>query len=105
MEFGIFINGYLPGPASRDTDAEQLAGFEQVGCDQVVFGLPSDSMEQDEVLEMLEVFGTKVIPQFDTDPVHRTTRLRQSAVRKYPDFSFDVPDISVANLPTNALIH
>ena len=24
MEFGIFINGYLPGPASRDTEAEHL---------------------------------------------------------------------------------
>ena len=24
MEFGVFINGYLPGPASRDTDAEHL---------------------------------------------------------------------------------
>ena len=24
MEFGIFINGYLPGPASLDTEAEHL---------------------------------------------------------------------------------
>jgi alkanesulfonate monooxygenase SsuD/methylene tetrahydromethanopterin reductase-like flavin-dependent oxidoreductase (luciferase family) len=24
VEFGVFINGYLPGPASRDTDAEHL---------------------------------------------------------------------------------
>ena len=22
MEFGLFMNGYLPGPASRDTESE-----------------------------------------------------------------------------------
>ena len=87
-----------------DEVSEQLARYVDVGCDQVVFGLPSDSMAHEEVLEMLEVFGTKVIPQFDTDPVHRTTRMRETAVRKYPDFAFDVPDITVPALPTNALI-
>ena len=48
---------------------------------------------------MLEVFGTKVIPQFDPDPIHSTTRYRQTAQRKYPDFNFPVPDITVAELP------
>ncbi len=84
--------------------SEQLARFESVGCDQVVFGLPSDSLEHDEVLEMIEVFGTKVIPEFDKDEVHSTTRYRATAERNYPDFEFDVPDITVAGLPTNAII-
>jgi len=84
--------------------AGQLARYQDVGCDQVVFGLPSDSMEHDEVLEMLEVFGTKVIPEFDKDEVHSTTRYRATAKRKYPEFAFDVPDIEVPGLPTNALI-
>ncbi len=75
-----------------------------MGCDQVVFGLPSDSLEHEEVLEMLEVFGTKVIPEFDKDEVHSTTRYRATAQRKYPDFANEVPDISVPGLPTNALI-
>jgi len=84
--------------------SEQLARFESVGCDQVVFGLPSDSLEHDEVLEMIEVFGTKVIPEFDKDEVHSTTRYRAMAERNYPDFEFEVPDITVAGLPTNAII-
>ena len=67
--------------------AGQLERYQEVGCDQVVFGLPSDSMEHDEVLEMLEVFGTKVIPEFDKDEVHSTTRYRATAKRKYPDFA------------------
>jgi alkanesulfonate monooxygenase SsuD/methylene tetrahydromethanopterin reductase-like flavin-dependent oxidoreductase (luciferase family) len=87
-----------------DEVAEQVAKYQTVGCDQLVFGLPSDSMAEDEVYEMLELFGSKVIPQFDTDPVHSTTRYREKAVRKYPDFTFPIPDISVEVLPTNAQI-
>jgi alkanesulfonate monooxygenase SsuD/methylene tetrahydromethanopterin reductase-like flavin-dependent oxidoreductase (luciferase family) len=87
-----------------DEVAEQVAKYQTVGCDQLVFGLPSDSMAEDEVYEMLELFGTKVIPQFDSDPVHSTTRYRDKAVRKYPDFTFPIPDISVEVLPTNAQI-
>jgi alkanesulfonate monooxygenase SsuD/methylene tetrahydromethanopterin reductase-like flavin-dependent oxidoreductase (luciferase family) len=87
-----------------DEVAEQVAKYQTVGCDQLVFGLPSDSMAEDEVYEMLELFGSKVIPQFDTDPVHSTTRYRQKAVRKYPDFTFPIPDITVEVLPTNAQI-
>jgi hypothetical protein len=87
-----------------DEVAEQAAKYQDVGCDQLVFGLPSDSFEHDEVLEMLEVFGTKVIPQFDTDPVHSTTRYRQTATPKYQPFNFPVPDITVQELPTNAMI-
>jgi alkanesulfonate monooxygenase SsuD/methylene tetrahydromethanopterin reductase-like flavin-dependent oxidoreductase (luciferase family) len=87
-----------------DEVAEQVAKYQTVGCDQLVFGLPSDSMAEDEVYEMLELFGSKVIPQFDTDPVHSTTRYREKAVRKYPDFTFPVTDISVEVLPTNAQI-
>jgi alkanesulfonate monooxygenase SsuD/methylene tetrahydromethanopterin reductase-like flavin-dependent oxidoreductase (luciferase family) len=87
-----------------DEVAEQVAKYQTVGCDQLVFGLPSDSLMEDEVHEMLEVFGSKVIPQFDPDPIHSTTRYRQTAVRKYKDFNFPIPDITVEELPTNALI-
>ncbi len=87
-----------------DEVAEQCARYQQVGCDQLVFGVPSDSLAHDEVLEMLEIFGTKVIPEFDSDPMHSTTRYRQTAVRKYQDFNYPIPDITVQELPTNALI-
>ena len=87
-----------------DEVAEQVTKYQTVGCDQLVFGLPSDSLMEDEVHEMLEVFGSKVIPQFDPDPIHSTTRYRQTAQRKYKDFNFPVPDITVEELPTNAMI-
>lgn len=89
---------------SPDEVAEQVEKYQTVGCDQLVFGLPSDSMAHEEVLEMLEAFGDKVIPAFDPDPEHSTTRARRQAVRRYPDFAGPVPDVSVQVLPTNALI-
>jgi alkanesulfonate monooxygenase SsuD/methylene tetrahydromethanopterin reductase-like flavin-dependent oxidoreductase (luciferase family) len=87
-----------------DEVCEQVEKYQRVGCDQVVFGVPNDCLAHDEVLEMLELFGTKVIPHFDRDPVHSTTRYRQTARRKYPDFESPIPDVKVKVLPTNALI-
>ena len=87
-----------------DEVCEQVEKYQTVGCDQVVFGLPGDSVEHEEVLEMLEMFGTKVIPEFDKDPVHSTTRYRETAKPKFARFNRPVPDIQIPVLPTNALL-
>jgi alkanesulfonate monooxygenase SsuD/methylene tetrahydromethanopterin reductase-like flavin-dependent oxidoreductase (luciferase family) len=87
-----------------DEVCEQVTRYQTVGCDQVVFGVPNDSVEHDEVLEMLELFGTKVIPEFDHDPIHSTTRYRQTAQPKYQRWNRPIPEISIPVLPTNALI-
>ena len=84
---------------------EQIGKYQEVGCDQLVFGLPNEGFEHDEVLEMIELFGSKVIPNFDTDPVHRTSKFRETAVRKYPDFANPLPEgLDVTVIPTNALL-
>jgi alkanesulfonate monooxygenase SsuD/methylene tetrahydromethanopterin reductase-like flavin-dependent oxidoreductase (luciferase family) len=82
----------------------QVEKYQTVGCDQLVFGVPNDGLTHDEVLEMLELFGTKVIPEFDRDPVHSTTRYRQLAKPKYEPFNLPIPNVSVEVLPTNALV-
>jgi alkanesulfonate monooxygenase SsuD/methylene tetrahydromethanopterin reductase-like flavin-dependent oxidoreductase (luciferase family) len=87
-----------------DEVCEQVEKYQTVGCDQVVFGVPGDSVEHDEVLEMIEMFGTKVIPEFDKDPVHSTDRYRETAVPKFARFTRPVPEIHIPVLPTNALI-
>jgi alkanesulfonate monooxygenase SsuD/methylene tetrahydromethanopterin reductase-like flavin-dependent oxidoreductase (luciferase family) len=61
-----------------DEVAEQLKAYEETGVDQVVFGVPND-LSHEEALEVIETFGTKVIPEFDRDPVHSTDRYRDSA--------------------------
>jgi hypothetical protein len=78
--------------------------YGDVGCDQVVFGLPGEGMEHEEILQMLEVFGDQVIPEFDKDPVHSTTRYREHARPVYPEFNNPVPDIHVEILPPSALL-
>ena len=40
----------------------------------VAFGLPHEV-----ALESIRCFGEEVLPHFDTDPVHRTTRMRYGA--------------------------
>jgi len=84
---------------------EQISKYQEVGCDQLVFGIPNEGFEHGEVLEMIELFGDKVIPNFDPDPVHSTTRYREAAERKYPDFAHPLPDgLDVTVIPTNALL-
>ena len=61
-----------------DEVAGALELYEAAGVDQVVFGLLSSTMDRDLATEIVETFGTHVLPQFDKDPVHRTTRLRES---------------------------
>ena len=84
-----------------DEVAEQIAAYQTVGCDQLVFGIPN-GLYHEEVLEMIELFGQKVIPEFDKDRVHSTTRYREGAVSKYPEFGHPVPDINVSVLPRGA---
>ena len=86
-----------------DEVAEQVVKYQDVGCDQLVFGLPT-SLEHDEIYEMLELFGDKVIPEFDLDRVHSTTRARATAKPKYQKFNFPVPDVHVPRIPANALL-
>jgi hypothetical protein len=100
----LIAGGYMLC-GTPDEVCEQVVRYQDVGCDQVVFGLPGEGMEHEEIFEMLELFGTKVIPEFDTDPVHSTTRYRETAKRKYPEFAHPVPDVSVEVIPATALKH
>jgi alkanesulfonate monooxygenase SsuD/methylene tetrahydromethanopterin reductase-like flavin-dependent oxidoreductase (luciferase family) len=99
----LIAGGYMLC-GTPDEVCEQVVRYQQVGCDQVVFGLPGEGMAHEEILEMLELFGDKVIPEFDTDPVHSTTRYRQQARRRFPEFNQPVPDINVEVIPTTALL-
>jgi alkanesulfonate monooxygenase SsuD/methylene tetrahydromethanopterin reductase-like flavin-dependent oxidoreductase (luciferase family) len=77
VERVINAGGLLCG--TPDEVCEQLKAYEETGVDQVAFGFPND-LSHDDALECIELFGTKVIPEFDKDPVHSTTRYRDSAV-------------------------
>jgi hypothetical protein len=47
------------------------------GADQLIFG--TGCATTDDTLEMIELMGKHVIPKIDTDPEHRTSKMRASA--------------------------
>ncbi|HET9730016.1 MAG TPA: LLM class flavin-dependent oxidoreductase [Acidimicrobiia bacterium] len=85
----------LPDPTPEQIDAAIVAGatpygtpdevagavqkYADAGVDQLVFGLLSSTMSRELATETIATFGTHVLPQFDKDPVHRTTRQRAAA--------------------------
>jgi alkanesulfonate monooxygenase SsuD/methylene tetrahydromethanopterin reductase-like flavin-dependent oxidoreductase (luciferase family) len=79
VEFAISTGGMLCG--NPEEVCEQLAAYERTGVDQVAFGFPNN-LSHDDALECIELFGTRVIPEFDKDPVHSTTRYRDAALGK-----------------------
>ena len=77
VDAAIAAGGLLCG--TPEEVGEQLQAYERTGVDQVAFGFPAD-LSHDEALECIELFGTRVIPEFDKDPVHSTTRYREGAL-------------------------
>lgn len=63
-----------------DEVAEVCQDYADAGVDQLVFGQLSTTMSREVAVETVETFGRHVLPQFDKDPVHRTTRQREAAL-------------------------
>jgi alkanesulfonate monooxygenase SsuD/methylene tetrahydromethanopterin reductase-like flavin-dependent oxidoreductase (luciferase family) len=57
--------------------ARAVKGYEDVGADQMTFGMLSTTMSIDVAVEAVETFGRHVIPEFDKDPEHSTARQRR----------------------------
>jgi alkanesulfonate monooxygenase SsuD/methylene tetrahydromethanopterin reductase-like flavin-dependent oxidoreductase (luciferase family) len=57
----------------------QCRRWESAGADQLVFGVGTGTRE--DTLRTIRLMGEHVIPKIDTDPVHRTTRMREAAAR------------------------
>ncbi|MFF9480738.1 LLM class flavin-dependent oxidoreductase [Streptomyces sp. NPDC014733] len=55
----------------------QCRRWEAAGADQLSFGLPI-GISREDTLTSIQLIGEHVIPEIDTDPVHRTTRFRQA---------------------------
>ncbi|MFI1825088.1 LLM class flavin-dependent oxidoreductase [Streptomyces sp. NPDC020412] len=61
-----------------DEVLQQCKRWEQAGADQLSFGLPI-GVPYEATMNTIKLIGEHVIPQIDTDPVHRTTRFRNAA--------------------------
>ncbi len=65
-----------------DECAKAVQKYVDAGCDQLVFGILATTLPQDVCVENCRLFGKEVIPRFDRDPVHSTTRYREAALAK-----------------------
>ncbi len=65
-----------------DEVADVCQKYADAGVDQLVFGQLSTTMSREVAIETVETFGKHVLPQFDKDPVHSTTRQREAALAK-----------------------
>ena len=63
-----------------DEVAATVQRFADTGADQLSFGMLSSSMSIETCEEAIATFGKHVLPQFDKEPVHSTTRQRQAQV-------------------------
>jgi len=57
--------------------ARNVQQYADVGCDQIIFGILASTQPQETARRSAELFGKHVIPRFDKDPVHSTTRYRR----------------------------
>ncbi len=56
--------------------------YEAIGVDQLIYSPLTMTLDQKHVLRSIETFGKHVLPVFDRDPMHSTTRMREAAVKK-----------------------
>ena len=75
-----------------DEVSEHLSKYADTGVDQLCFGLPN-YLTPDEAAETVELFGDKVIPEWDTDREHRTTKMRSTAQPKFGPYAKKPPAI------------
>jgi alkanesulfonate monooxygenase SsuD/methylene tetrahydromethanopterin reductase-like flavin-dependent oxidoreductase (luciferase family) len=87
----LIAGGYILCGTPEEV-CEQLQPFVSSGVDQLVFGTPND-VTHDEALEMIELFGQQVIPEFDKDPEVSTIKYRRAAKPKYGPFEKAPPAI------------
>ena len=63
-----------------DEVAATIQRFADTGADQLSFGMLSSSIDIEVCEEAVATFGKHVLPRFDTDPLHSTTRQRQAQI-------------------------
>jgi alkanesulfonate monooxygenase SsuD/methylene tetrahydromethanopterin reductase-like flavin-dependent oxidoreductase (luciferase family) len=80
MKAGLATGGRQVG--SPDEIAAAVKLYEDIGVDQLIYSPLTLTMDQKYVLESIETFGKKVLPRFDRDPVHSTTRQREAQVER-----------------------
>jgi alkanesulfonate monooxygenase SsuD/methylene tetrahydromethanopterin reductase-like flavin-dependent oxidoreductase (luciferase family) len=62
--------------------AEVLSKWDAIGVDQLILGPSGSTYPHELLVETVELFGNSVIPSFDKDPEHSTSRYRREAAAR-----------------------
>ena len=65
-----------------DDCAKAIQRWADIGIDQLTFSPTTNTLTTEEVVSSMELFGKEVLPKFDKDPVHSTTRYREEAAAR-----------------------
>ncbi|MGH7895910.1 MAG: LLM class flavin-dependent oxidoreductase, partial [Candidatus Binatia bacterium] len=79
MKAGLTTGGRQIG--SPEEIISVIRMYEELGVDQLIYAPLTLTLDQKYVRESIETFGKHVLPKFDQDPVHSTTRQRQAQVK------------------------
>jgi alkanesulfonate monooxygenase SsuD/methylene tetrahydromethanopterin reductase-like flavin-dependent oxidoreductase (luciferase family) len=75
------VNAAASCVGDPDEIGRTVQRFIDVGADQLTFASTVRDYDMETLRESYETFGEYVIPRFDTDPVHSTTRQREEQCR------------------------
>ena len=78
IEMAIEHGALLAGTPGQVCD--QLRIWEPMGMDQLVVRHAASGRRREQLMQTIQLFGDEVIPEFDKDPVHRSTRMRRGEV-------------------------
>lgn len=78
LKEGLKVGGRQIGSPEEIIKVIQM--YEDLGVDQLIYAPLTLTLDQKYVLRSIETFGKHVLPKFDKDPVHSTTRQRQAAL-------------------------
>ncbi len=79
LKAGLAVGGRQIGAPEEIESVIRM--YEELGVDQLIYAPLTLTLDQKYVLQSIETFGKHVLPKFDEDPVHSTTRQREAALK------------------------
>src|SRR3989442_1002014 len=79
LKAGLAGGGRQIGSPEEITEVIRM--YEAIGVDQLIYAPLTLTQDQKYVLQSIETFGKHVLPKFDKDPTHSTTRQREAALK------------------------
>jgi alkanesulfonate monooxygenase SsuD/methylene tetrahydromethanopterin reductase-like flavin-dependent oxidoreductase (luciferase family) len=78
LKAGLKVGGRQVGAPEEILEVVKM--YEAIGADQLIYAPLTLTLDQKHVLRSIETFGKHVLPHFDKDPQHRTTKQRLAAL-------------------------